>query len=58
MPRLRWPALKVLFTSGYTQGASPHAENASAPASGFLGKPVRRAGLARKVREVLDTPPV
>lgn len=47
MPRLRWPALKVLFTSGYTQGASPHAENASAPARGFLGKPVRRADLAR-----------
>ena len=43
---------------GYTQGASPHAENASAPASGFLGKPFRRANLVRKVREVLDTPPV
>lgn len=47
MPQLRWPALKVLFTSGYTQGASPHAENASAPARGFLGKPVRRTDLAR-----------
>lgn len=57
MPRLRWPALKVLFTSNYTQGQA-RMPRTPRPRPGFLGKAVRRADLAPKVREVLDTPPV
>ncbi len=51
--RKRFPGMKVLFTSGYTQGADVRG-NGHEPGMGFLGKPFRRIDLARKLRELLD----
>jgi PAS domain S-box-containing protein len=49
----KWmPGLKVLFTSGYTQGALDQTERM--PGTNFLGKPFRRLELATKIRELLD----
>jgi PAS domain S-box-containing protein len=50
--RRRQAGLKVLFTSGYTQGALDQGERM--PGANFLGKPFRRAELAAKIRELLD----
>jgi CheY-like chemotaxis protein len=51
--RIAHPTLKVLFTSGYTNGAiGPESE--MAPGCSFLQKPFTPNILARKVREVLD----
>src|SRR5215216_1807457 len=50
----RLPDLKVLFTSGYTQGATLLPEGVSV--GNFLGKPFRRRDLAAKIRETLDKP--
>lgn len=49
----RLPGLKVLFTSGYTQGVVTPGDDWGRSAS-FLGKPFRRAELAAKLRELLD----
>lgn len=46
------PALKVLFTSGYTQNAIIH-HGRLAPGINFLSKPYRKAQLAEKIRDVL-----
>jgi len=54
--RRRRPALKVLYTSGYTHGAIDEAPESSGPIRHLLGKPYRRRDLATKVREVLDEP--
>lgn len=51
--RLR-PAMKVLFTSGYTQETIFH-QGKLEPGVHLLSKPYRRDGLARKIREVLDS---
>jgi PAS domain S-box-containing protein len=51
--RKHMPDLKVLFTSGYTQGADVGG-NGDEKGTGFLGKPFRRVELARKLREMLD----
>lgn len=51
--RLRRPALKVLFTSGYTEDAIVH-QGRLDPGVILLGKPYRRAELVAKVRQVLD----
>jgi PAS domain S-box-containing protein len=50
----RYPAIKVLFTSGYAErGIVQHGQlNPGVP---FLSKPFSAAALARKVREVLDS---
>jgi CheY-like chemotaxis protein len=45
------PELKILFTSGYSEGAA--AQNAM-PARDFLAKPYSLASLTKKVREILD----
>jgi PAS domain S-box-containing protein len=50
--RRRQADLKVLFTSGYTQGALDQVERM--PGMNFLGKPFRRLELAAKIRELLD----
>ncbi len=47
------PGLKVLFTSGYAEHAIVHHGRLD-PGVQLLGKPYRRAELARKVRAVLD----
>jgi PAS domain S-box-containing protein len=51
--RLR-PSLQVLFTSGYTPNSIVH-QGKLDPGVHLLSKPYRRAELARKVREVLDS---
>lgn len=50
--RERWPDLRVLCTSGYTDGAMPELTEGLH----FLAKPFRRKDLALKVRAALDTP--
>ena len=51
--RKRQPSLKVLFTSGYTQGTIVQREG-NGPITNFIGKPFRRSELAAKIRETLD----
>ncbi len=48
-----YPAMKVLYTSGYTDDAVVHRGVLSADAA-FLQKPYAADALARKVRDVLD----
>jgi len=49
----RYPTIKVLFMSGYTDGAIAHNGQLDEGVS-FLPKPFTPAALIRKVREVLD----
>jgi CheY-like chemotaxis protein len=51
--RLRRPALKVLFTSGYTRNAIVHAGRLDDGVA-LIGKPFTYAALAEKVRMVLE----
>ncbi|TXL68776.1 PAS domain-containing hybrid sensor histidine kinase/response regulator [Zeimonas arvi] len=53
--RARWPALKVLFTSGYTENAIVHHGRLDRGVH-LLSKPYRRGELAAKLRRVLDEP--
>jgi signal transduction histidine kinase len=46
------PAIKILFTSGYTQNAIIH-HGRLEPGVNFLSKPYRKAQLADKIRELL-----
>jgi PAS domain S-box-containing protein len=48
----RRPAMKVLYTSGYTENAIVH-QGRLDPGVALLNKPYRKAELARKLREVL-----
>jgi PAS domain S-box-containing protein len=48
----RWPRIKVLYMSGYTTNAI--VQHGVIEKGIFLQKPFTRAGLAEKVREVLD----
>jgi len=49
----RYPDLKVLYTSGYTDNAIVHRGVLDEGAE-MIGKPFRKAALARKVRTILD----
>ncbi len=49
----RWPALKVLYTSGYRHGALDPATDGAAEVRHLLGNPYRRRDLATKVRDAL-----
>jgi CheY-like chemotaxis protein len=51
------PALRVLFMSGYTDDAQVGQGVPGAP-SAFLQKPFAMGAFARKVREILDAPPL
>jgi two-component system cell cycle sensor histidine kinase/response regulator CckA len=51
----RYPGLKTLFMSGYTDEAIAH-HGVLAPGIAFLQKPFSPMDLARKVRTVLDAP--
>jgi PAS domain S-box-containing protein len=53
--RLRWPALRVLYTSGYARGTLD-VDGEHVPSKYVLGKPYRRSDLANKLRQVLDEP--
>jgi|GEM_PF-2422126 len=53
--RRRCPALKVLFTSGYTDNAIVHHGNLD-PGIELLSKPYTRERLATRLRAVLDGP--
>lgn len=53
--RKRYPRVKVLFTSGYTENAIVHHGTLDTDAE-LLAKPYIREVLARKVRSVLDAP--
>ena len=55
--RATYPNLKVLFTSGYMDEAIAE-ERVRGPGVAFLAKPYTMGTLARKVREMLDTPPI
>src|SRR6266481_769207 len=46
------PAIKILFTSGYTQNAITQ-HGRQPPGTHFLSKPYRKAQLAEKIRDVL-----
>jgi CheY-like chemotaxis protein len=51
------PDLKILFSSGYTDDAIAR-HGVLDPGTAFLSKPYSSATLARKVRELLDVPPI
>ena len=51
--RDRFPALRVLFMSGYSDEAV-FRHGIIRPDTAFIEKPFSQAALARKVREVLD----
>ncbi len=53
--RLKWPDIRILFMSGFTDGAiiDNGVLNEGVP---FIQKPFRPDALLRKVREVLDAP--
>ena len=53
--RARCPGIRVLFTTGYAEGAVLR-EGPVDPGVAVLQKPVTLEGLAAKVREVLDRP--
>jgi len=49
-----YPGMKILYTSGYNQNAATYAAKTTRPIA-LIEKPYRKAELARKVREVLDS---
>src|SRR6267142_209629 len=49
----RRPALKILFTSGYTESAMLHHGRLD-PGVHLLAKPFRKVDLARMIRKTLD----
>ncbi len=48
-----YPAIRILYTSGYNQNVAVHNGKASHRVT-LIEKPYRKADLARKIREVLD----
>jgi DNA-binding response OmpR family regulator len=48
-----WPAVRVLFMSGYSENAAV-IHGRVAPGARVLSKPFRKIDLANRVREVLD----
>jgi two-component system cell cycle sensor histidine kinase/response regulator CckA len=54
--RQRWPDLRALFVSGYTESAVVR-QGVLEPGTPFLAKPFSPAALSRRVREVLESKP-
>jgi PAS domain S-box-containing protein len=53
--REQYPALRVLYMSGYTSGVLADGDGGIPEGVNFIGKPFRRSQLARAVREALDS---
>ncbi|HEX5777332.1 MAG TPA: PAS domain-containing protein [Xanthobacteraceae bacterium] len=53
--RARWPGLRVLCVSGYTDGVLPEVVDGLSDGMYFLAKPFRRRDLALKLREAIET---
>jgi PAS domain S-box-containing protein len=53
--RARRPSIRVLYTSGYTENVVVH-QGRLDPSVALLTKPYRKVDLARRIRDVLDTP--
>ena len=51
-----WPAVRVVFMSGYTDRAIVH-RGVLDPGTAFIAKPVRPIELLRRLRTYLDAPP-
>jgi CheY-like chemotaxis protein len=54
--RSRWPQLRVMLTSGFTEQQA-RSRFGTEDLAGFVQKPYTPTILARKVKEVLQTPP-
>ena len=52
--RARWPGLRVLCVSGYTDGVLPEVVDGLSDGMYFLAKPFRRRDLALKLREAIE----
>jgi CheY-like chemotaxis protein len=52
--RARWPDLRVLCVSGYTDGVLPEMVDGLSDGMYFLAKPFRRSDLAYKLREAVQ----
>ncbi len=52
--RLQWPALKILFTTGYARNAIIHHGHLD-PGVELIAKPYSQSGLASKIRKILDS---
>ena len=54
--RERWPAVRFLFSSGYSRELADHMDLAGS-GEAFLAKPYSLNELASRIRRVLDGPP-
>jgi PAS domain S-box-containing protein len=52
--RQRWPRIKVVFTSGFSEARLNHAAGSLSSFTPLLGKPYRKEDLANAARQALD----
>jgi PAS domain S-box-containing protein len=56
--RASQPGLRIVFMSGYADDALPEGVAAALGPTAFVQKPFKLEGLARVIRELLETPPL